>query len=314
MSLIQSTAPPIMFPQSEMERTKGNESYSLEQEKARLKKATKEFESFFTYYMLKTMRQTIPDNALSEDMLFKNKLGKDIFNQMFDMELSRHITDGGGGSISEILYQSMERLIEAKYNADADRPDIKPLNQPDKTNFKPIKEGLPIDETKDNQLKELKVDNPFYQIRVSGRRVSQDSILADFGDYINSAAKATSLDPALIYSVIKVESAGDPKAVSPAGAKGLMQLKDSTAAELGVNEVFDPEENIKAGSRYLGRLIKRFGSLELGLAAYNAGPGTVSRYGGVPPFKETQQYIQKVTDTLSRIGQNREGHAKVKHY
>jgi soluble lytic murein transglycosylase-like protein len=247
-------------------------------------------------------------------MLFKNELGKDIFNQMFDMELSRHITDGKSGSLSEILYRSMERLIEAKYKDETNRPEIKPLNNSEKDKFKPIKDSVPINQFKDDPLKELKVDKLFHEIRVSGRSASPDSILADYGAYINSAAKATSLDPALIYSVIKVESGGDPKAVSRAGAKGLMQLTDSTATELGVKEVFDPEQNIKAGSRYLGGLIKRFGTLELGLAAYNAGPGTVSRYGGVPPFKETQQYIQKVTDTLSRIEQNRNGHAKVKHY
>lgn len=314
MSTILSTATPLLFPQSKLENLKGNESRSLEQEKVRLKKAAKEFESFFTYYMLKTMRQTIPDNALTEDAMFKDGLGKDIFNQMFDMELSRHMTKGGKGSISEIMYRSMERLIDAKYNGEAERPELKPLHKAEEADFKPMKESIPIDRITEESHKEIKADVAFHKIAISARPVNQDTILSKFGAYINSAAKATSLDPALIYSVIKVESQGDPKAVSPAGAKGLMQLTDSTASDLGVDQVFDPEENITAGSTYLGRMIKKFGSLELGLAAYNAGPGNVAKYGGVPPFKETQQYIRKVTDALAQIGQNRSGQAKVKQY
>ena len=80
-----------------------------------------------------------------------------------------------------------------------------------------------------------------------------------------------------------------------------MQLADSTATDYGVREVFDPAENIKAGSRYLRNLIDRFGSVKLGLAAYNAGPGNVEKYQGIPPFKETVNYVNKVLDTLSNI-------------
>jgi soluble lytic murein transglycosylase-like protein len=74
-----------------------------------------------------------------------------------------------------------------------------------------------------------------------------------------------------------------------------MQLIDSTAQDMGVEDVFDPRENILAGSRYLRDLIDRFGDMKLGLAAYNAGPGNVNKYGGIPPFKETQNYVRKVT-------------------
>jgi len=94
--------------------------------------------------------------------------------------------------------------------------------------------------------------------------------------------------------VINVESSGNPHAISPKGAKGLMQLADSTASDMGMRDVFDPKENISTGSRYLRSLIDRFGNVTLGLAAYNAGPANVEKYGGVPPFAETKQYIERV--------------------
>lgn len=111
---------------------------------------------------------------------------------------------------------------------------------------------------------------------------------------INKAGITYGLDPFLIASVIKVESGFNPKAGSGAGARGLMQLMPATAQGLGVTDVFDPAQNINAGSKYLSQQIKAFGSIELGLAAYNAGPGNVRKYGGIPPFNETQSYVKKV--------------------
>jgi soluble lytic murein transglycosylase-like protein len=114
------------------------------------------------------------------------------------------------------------------------------------------------------------------------------------------SAEEASLDPALVAAVAAVESGFNPRAVSPAGAVGVMQLMPGTAAELGVSDPFDPAQNVRAGARYLRNLLDRFGKLELALAAYNAGPGAVERYGGIPPYRETVEYVKKVLDRLRR--------------
>lgn len=113
--------------------------------------------------------------------------------------------------------------------------------------------------------------------------------------HILYAAKYSSLPPALIHAVIATESRFDPNARSPAGALGLMQLMPRTAHMLGVDNPFDPRQNVLGGSRYLRQLLDQFGGkLALALAAYNAGPATVLRYGGIPPYAETTRYVSRV--------------------
>ncbi len=116
-----------------------------------------------------------------------------------------------------------------------------------------------------------------------------------FEQEIKRAAGYFGLDPALIKAVIRAESGGDPRAVSSKGALGLMQLMPATARELMVYDPFDPAENIWGGSRYLSWLMESFdGDIIAALAAYNSGPGTVEKYGGIPPYPETIQYIKRV--------------------
>ena len=115
-----------------------------------------------------------------------------------------------------------------------------------------------------------------------------------YADLFTAAGARHGVDPALLAAVAKVESGFDSSAVSSAGATGLMQFMPATAAGLGV-DASDPASSVDGAARYLRQLTDRFGSTDLALAAYNAGPGTVSRYGGIPPYAETQSYVRKVT-------------------
>ena len=116
---------------------------------------------------------------------------------------------------------------------------------------------------------------------------------AAFKDLIADAAARHDVDAALVRAVMAAESGGNPEARSPVGAIGLMQLMPGTAKDLGVADPADPAQNIEGGTRYLAELTKRFG-VEHGVAAYNAGPGAVEKYGGVPPYRETQAYVGRV--------------------
>jgi soluble lytic murein transglycosylase-like protein len=114
-------------------------------------------------------------------------------------------------------------------------------------------------------------------------------------------ANAWGVDPALVKAIIANESGFDASATSPTGAQGLMQLEPGTAAELGVGNAYDPAQNIWGGTRYVRGLLDRFnGDLRLAVAAYNAGPGAVEKYGGVPPYAQTQAYVQNVLDTYRK--------------
>ncbi|HEV7796895.1 MAG TPA: lytic transglycosylase domain-containing protein [Pyrinomonadaceae bacterium] len=115
------------------------------------------------------------------------------------------------------------------------------------------------------------------------------------------AGEKAGVDPRFIHAVIKQESKYDPKAVSPVGAQGLMQMMPGTAKRFGLKDPFDATANVEAGTKYLKWLLKRFdGDVSLALAGYNAGEGSVDKYKGVPPYSETQNYVKKIVATYGK--------------
>jgi soluble lytic murein transglycosylase-like protein len=124
-----------------------------------------------------------------------------------------------------------------------------------------------------------------------------------FQGLIEGAARKYGVRPALLAAVVKQESNFNPNAKSGVGAKGLTQLMDATAHGLGVTDAFDPVQSLDGGARFLGGLLKQFkGNESLALAAYNAGPGAVQEYGGIPPYQETQRYVPKVLGYATQFG------------
>ncbi|HVR46238.1 MAG TPA: lytic transglycosylase domain-containing protein [Candidatus Binatia bacterium] len=118
---------------------------------------------------------------------------------------------------------------------------------------------------------------------------------------IGASAAEFRVDPRLVEAVVQSESAFDPGATSGAGARGLMQLMPQTAASLGVIDAYDPAQNVRGGTRYLRGLLDHFHDVELAIAAYNAGPAAVERYGGVPPYAETRNYVRVVLNRYRRL-------------
>jgi len=247
-------------------------------EMLRLRKACKDFESIFISYLLKNMRKTT-----DESDLFGGGLGGDIYQEMFDEQLAINMAQSNQLKIGDILFNKYSRLIQ-KGGTDKQTPAPNPSNVP-------IIRTDPLPDATLTAIPKKPVD--------SNSTDKTDVSLASLNSTIHQAAKKYKVAPGLIKAVIRHESAGDPRAVSAKGAKGLMQLLDSTAEMLGVKDPFNPVENIMAGAKYLSSLIERFsGDLTKALASYNAGPGAVEKYNGIPPYPETIRYVSKVLTSM----------------
>ncbi len=243
-------------------------------DKARLQKAAKEFESLFTSMMLKSMSQNT-DGLFGKDDSF----GGDYFNTVFQNAIASKVSEGKGIGIADFIYNKLAgqsiNTDENKVKVDAAQPAEKAMK---------AEKGEKVDL--------INHDDNLFSIPPSKSSLKR---LNKFESYIDKASEQYNVDKNLIKSVILAESAGNEKAVSGAKAKGLMQLMDKTAKDLGVNNVFDPEENISGGTKYLSQMLRLYnGNVNLALASYNAGPQNVEKYNGVPPFEETKSYITRV--------------------
>jgi len=152
--------------------------------------------------------------------------------------------------------------------------------------------AITFDRSRVKEIREINLENVIAEVTIAETAQQND---IDCNKIIEEIAVKHSIDSTLVKAIIKVESNYNAKAISPKGAQGLMQLMPKTAVRFNVNDVFDPEENIEGGIKYLKFLTERYGNrFDLILAAYNAGEEAVERYGGIPPYRETINYILKV--------------------
>ncbi len=234
---------------------------------AKLQKAVKEFESVLVGYMLKSLRSTV-----SKENMFGESFGGDMLEGMFDAELAKHVSSGGNLGIADMLY------------------------------FKLTGERFP---------KKAPITIPSFAKSAAAATAKRDSVslsaserIKNYDAIIERAAEAHGVDSNLVRAVIAAESGGKPAAQSNKNAKGLMQLIDTTASAMGVNNVWDPKQNIFGGTKYLSKMLERYnGNISLATAAYNAGPGNVDKHKGVPPFAETKQYVKRVMSYLEQFKQ-----------
>jgi Rod binding domain-containing protein len=246
-----------------------------QEEKLKIAKTAKDFESMMTAMMLKSMNQTTEDGMFGE-----GSFGGDVLDTVFETEMAKQMTKGSGMGIAEVLYKKItnEDLDPAIFYQNLNPAEAVKKTSTEKIEIKTNSEGVDGIQPSSGSLKRL----DYY-----------DSI-------INKASQEYGIDENLIKSVILAESAANSKAVSPVGAKGLMQLMDSTASDLGVENSLDPQQNVMGGAKYLSKMLRQYnGDLDLSLAAYNAGPGAVNKYNGVPPYDETKNYISRIKGYLN---------------
>ncbi len=247
------------------------------EQKKRLAKAAQDFEGILISMMLKSMLNE------STGLFNKKDFGGDYFSTIFQLKMGEYIAENKGLGLSKEIYEKITgepfdpKLLPGSIRISGEHP---------------IRSKAGIG------------SNAVNAVNAKGKKLAppQKAIerLAKYEDIIRKASAKFGVKDSLLKSIILTESAANPKAVSPAKAKGLMQLMDSTAKALGIRNIFDPEENIFGGARYFSSLLSLFNNnVDLALAAYNAGPEAVKKHNGVPPFKETQSYVNRIKAYLN---------------
>lgn len=259
----------------------GAAEQSAKAQRRDLYRSAVEFESLLVQKMLQSMR-TATKNLAGDSA---EPPGRSMYQDMADAEIARAIAAGNRGGLAAQLYRQLSGenpdpdLVASVRRGRAHWPGSSASNTP------PVRP--PVDRSEAPSRGRLRA-------------------------LIAQAARRHGVPPGLAEAVAAQESNWDPAAVSSKGAIGIMQLMPDTARGLGVKNAHDPVENIEAGVSYLASMLERFDDqVPLALAAYNAGPGAVARYGGIPPFEETRNYVSRIMDTwnpstpLSTLGEKR---------
>jgi len=270
----------------------------------KLRQAAEHFEALFVQTLMKSMRSTVPQSDLTESGEI------DTYRQMLDEAMSENLGSSGGLGIAEKVIRQYLPYVNGEGPPDTrNTPEMAPLPTERSGGSLSPAELKPLPATTATRVtSELSRAMAAYADQAESGRSSLAQRAAQLGGAaadtvrqwgapIESAARENDVAPELLLAVMVQESGGRADAISPAGAQGLMQLMPATAEDLGVDDPFDPVQNIRGGARYLSQMRERFGDdMDLVLAAYNAGPGNVRRAGNtIPAFPETRDYVRRVS-------------------